>query len=1294
MRPARCGRCQSQFLFPGGVPVLTTIMAVAKRAFAGMTIVCIALVVCVRSGAQAPAGVFVDFTHPSGPPDPNKLDLIWHVDNLTGALTVKIPFPTTPQGGRGPKVPFSLLYNSASTVTLQTTTAYYIQSLAPQPDAQGSTIQTYSWAPGWVSGAVSSETGPVGPWTTSGSYIRSGYSSIPGGQACYNVDGSIVCGTYTAGCTLLGPYSYTAPDGSSHDMNLETGTLQGPPDQSAPPCGVTFAPAGSTSDGSALLTSANSVVYPDGSTDSSGAIEDTNGNQATLTKTGNIFAGTDSEGRTAFSTTLPVGAASVLPPGTYTVTTTGVTGVSEPYTITVINAPIGSYTMPHPVNAVGGSAGNLPDFNCPGTNVSCTTTQPVAGADVSFISSIELPDGQSSYKFTPDSVYGTVSMITFPTGGYVRFCYGVRAIGTTNYGSFNNVSTVAVTDVFLSAVPGTDPSASECQITGGSESHWKYADTPLTPPGPLTNTVTAPDGTTTKYTGVAWLSQTLDQFRMGRSPTWLETQRLVSNSTGTLVESVTTSYDSVVGSLPAQVITTTYDGGSPLQRQVQYKYDSFSNIVEEDESAFYSCSGSPCPAASTPPSGWMRKTFTTYGYQSKSSWLNAHIVNKPAQVLVTDGSGHPYALTVYGYDESNTGGAKGYSSHDDNLYPPGPVGLPRGNLTSEHRCSMLANSTAVTPQNAPSACANWLVTTHTYDLAGQRLSTTDAKGYTTSYSYTDVYVSDSPAKPTDAYPTTITYPNGATDGYTYYFFTGEAGTHTDWNLQVTSYGYADSLNRLKVVTDPATVDGTNGAGGASASGSVTYNYDDAPGAFSVSAATLMSGSTSLTRVTNYDGLGRVRNTQLLNAVAGGASTVDTTYDLLGRVFSVSNPYYSSSDPTYGVTYYCYDALSRKVFQVQPDNGTAALSCGGTPTFTSAQQWSYLANNTVAFKDENGNQWQRASDALGRLVKVLEPSGVSQSATMETDYSYDLLDNLIAVSQCGAACPATKAVNRQFSYDAVSRLLQSYNPEAGWTCYGTSGGAIPNGANCSSGYDGNGNLLFKTDGRGVVVNYHYDSLNRLLSKTYSNDANKTPSSCFQYDSTAVTDGKGRLSNAWTQSASAGVCASTPPSTGLWSRRSILAYDAMGRILSEQQCTPSNCTSGTPYAAKYTYDLAGNGIGSTNGITSTPVVNTLSLTNLFDQAGRQQGVLSNWMDPTHPSSLYSAQTATTEPCASSQAYPFAAFGGLLNATLGGGLTLNRSYDVRLRSTCEMGTGSLLTNATAASATATVTGEEQSK
>jgi hypothetical protein len=77
-----------------------------------------------QASAQLAPGTFADGAHPSGPPDPTKLDAIWQVDPLTGALTVKIPFPTTPTGGRGPTIPFALSYNSASTVTLQTLGTY------------------------------------------------------------------------------------------------------------------------------------------------------------------------------------------------------------------------------------------------------------------------------------------------------------------------------------------------------------------------------------------------------------------------------------------------------------------------------------------------------------------------------------------------------------------------------------------------------------------------------------------------------------------------------------------------------------------------------------------------------------------------------------------------------------------------------------------------------------------------------------------------------------------------------------------------------------------------------------------------------------------------------------------------------------------------------------------------------------------------------------------------------------------------------------------------------------------
>ena len=59
------------------------------------------------------------------------------------------------------------------------------------------------------------------------------------------------------------------------------------------------------------------------------------------------------------------------------------------------------------------------------------------------------------------------------------------------------------------------------------------------------------------------------------------------------------------------------------------------------------------------------------------------------------------------------------------------------------------------------------------------------------------------------------------------------------------------------------------------------------------------------------------------------------------------------------------------------------------------------------------------------------------------------------------------------------------------------------------------MASKTDARGLVTTYTYDVLNRMLSKTYSSDENKSVSSCFQYDVPSVTNGVGRLGAEWTQ-----------------------------------------------------------------------------------------------------------------------------------------------------------------------------------
>jgi YD repeat-containing protein len=61
-----------------------------------------------------------------------------------------------------------------------------------------------------------------------------------------------------------------------------------------------------------------------------------------------------------------------------------------------------------------------------------------------------------------------------------------------------------------------------------------------------------------------------------------------------------------------------------------------------------------------------------------------------------------------------------------------------------------------------------------------------------------------------------------------------------------------------------------------------------------------------------------------------------------------------------------------------------------------------------------------------------------------------------------------AETRTFTYDGLGRL-KSVQPESGTTAYA---------------YDAVGNLLTRTDARRVETSYSYDTLNRVLQKTYT------------------------------------------------------------------------------------------------------------------------------------------------------------------------------------------------------------------
>ena len=1160
-----------------------------------------------QSNAQAAPGVYADATHPAGPPDPTKLDSIWQVDPLTGSLSVTIPFTTTPAGGRGPKIPFTLHYNSASTVTLQSQGSYSvgipgILSITTTT-ALNNIVQQFRWSPT----PIGPTTGPVGPWTTSGPFLYSAVTTIPDQNYTETVGNINVNINAGSGCTIYGPYIYTDESGAAHDMNLEMTNIGSSNTNMAPPCSgqvsggafVPYGPTSATTDGSALATTWSqqigdttlngfppNILYPDGTqfylgtTVTGRTLEDSNGNQATFVKSGNTWTATDSLGRAAFTTTIPVGYPGQIPPGNYNVTTSGESGNSESYSLLFQTTSLGTFNMPNPIGGTLATAG-IRNLGFCLTSITCTTEfgiiQPTPGSTLPVLTQITLPDS-TQYLFTYDTTYGTISKIEFPTGGYVRFVWGIRG-DTGGYGAYWYISTLVVTEA--------------CTSTGsGSENCWQYNFPSYSTTSGLTSTVTAPDGSTTAYTGVPIFYTGPSLYQMAAAPSWKEASRLEYSSSRTLTKSVATTYASgYANGLPAQVATTLYDGPTPLQQYVQYAYDSYSNLVEKDESDFNACTGTPCPMPTTLPS-FLRKTLTSYVYANNQAWVTAHIVNKPYQVLVTDGSGNPYSLTTFTYDQSGQIGSApaGLSNYDYANF--GSLSLPRGNLTTESKC-ISGISATITNGSFTASCGSSWNTSYYYDGTGQLTQKVEGANLPTAPNWParTVYTW---GEQNNGFLTQVQQPDGNTDLYTYWPYIGAMKTHTDWNGQITNYDYTDPLNRIRSVTLPSTMDGTTGNAG---QGTTIYNYNDSAGDFWVQGKHTVDTAGTTTSVTKYyDGLGR-----LVSAVTAVPTTqcstgniqVQTTYDTMSRVSSTSNPYCSTSDLTYGITQFAYDALGRKIKTILPD---IAVNPQSFSTIT------YAGNATLTTDPFNGTttvQHIQQSDGLGRLTSVCEVSASSLSSVSgdtpsacgigvveipatgySTTYTYNPLGDMRSVNQHGLA--------RTFTYDNLSRLLTALNPEVGTDTYTYSNSSVA----CSPSADV---PCTRQDARGIVTSYAYDSMSRLTSKSYGTTL-PDPTSCYLYNMAVGTDPnpKGQLTAEWQQPQSAGSCGSSIPSNAVTVRiRS--NHDAMGRVGMDQQClTAANCSPTTTTGNfVYTYNLLGNPVQSNNGIAPSSRVGAMQV-----------------------------------------------------------------------------------------------------
>jgi YD repeat-containing protein len=946
------------------------------------------------------------------------------------------------------------------------------------------------------------------------------------------------------------------------------------------------------------------------------------------------------------------------------------------------------------------------------------------------LTSLVLPNGQQ-YTFTYDPIYGTLKSITYPSGGKIEYIWGKnpnaeRAIGSSSYvtnpGWANQSNetqqctyqfdTVALTDRYV-------------DFGSGQVLHQTYSYTTIFPPDPLntsfatkTTTVTTYDLTVSASQPVSIVTYTYGYplYNPGLMP-----QQYWQSFYGSTVP-VETSVDTFDGSghhlstamkswmtpnllLNSSTTTYTNTNAGSLTSGTNNIYDSHSwQRTEEYDCDFVSGNSISCG-----PTSFTRKT--TWGYQTypnlpPNQLNNFGILDESCQKIMYDGGGNRIAETDNYYDGGTalcgTPGTQSVSAvanlpagtHDETCYGMSTPGsscptqnnatVSRGNLTkSISRCF---SGSGICSQGDST-------TTYSYDETGQVTSMTDPRGKTTTYNFTDNYTGGSYGANTNARLTSVTDALGYTTSYAYDYSSGQLTRATDPNSQSTTYVYNDSFSRPTQANYP---DG----------GQTTISYNDSPPSPSVTTTRLLSSNPSSSIITTkvLDGMGHPVRT-ILSSDPSGPDYTDTTYYGTGQVHTVSNAYRSTSDPTYGTTTYAYDGLGRKVTAANPDNSIKQWCYNDVNTSAQTNCKSHASGSTgqwVDYADEKGNDWQQTTDGLGRLIAVNEPNGSSQSPSMETDYQYDLLNNLISVAQKGNGTTDAQRV-RTFTYDSLSQLLCANNPEnsnSSAPCPTTYNGYVAGTTGYS--YDPNGNLVSKIDARGITTTYAYDQLNRLLAKSYTNDPNGTPSSCYQYDQTAAnSNGIGRLWREWTQN---GACPAAPAS-GFWTKRSILNYDSMGRILNEQQYTPASQLSATPYyAPQYTYDLAGNLTSSTSGVSPTTTANVITtpagtpitFTYTIDGAGRLQTLTGNVISINGvplPATLFSPQPGPNTSCTSltAQYWPF---GGLMNATFGNGLALNRAYDNRMRTTCEIDTGTGATVATPGTATVTITGVEQSK
>jgi RHS repeat-associated protein len=750
-----------------------------------------------------------------------------------------------------------------------------------------------------------------------------------------------------------------------------------------------------------------------------------------------------------------------------------------------------------------------------------------------------LPDNRS-LRFRYNE-YGEVAEVELPTGGKVQYDYAYD--GQLPSGNSLSIET-RTTFHILSDVSDIDRAVvARRTYTNGTtlDANWSYDYRPQTAPNSVsypctevkatsaTGTLllsqrhfflaaqryintTSGDGTGYSLwsTGVEWCTESRDAANVvmrASEQDWSQ-RAAVSWSTYTQEQPANDNRvnesRSILDDGQVARVTTTYEPGVTYNNPIEVKEYDYGNTLKRTTTISY---------VTTNTTGGV-----TYNYRTDDA---IHLLSLPSQRSIIEG-GVERARTVYAYDnytpDANNATLLDYGAVTGHDSAYSGTKLTRGNATRVGSWEDTTNTT--------------LYSYSRFDVAGNVVSTKDARGNVSQVEYASTYVY--------AYPThTISAVPGAPYGSTtaletttaYDLQTGLVTSATDANNQVTTFEYDDPFHRLTKNVRPT--------GG----GWTTYEYTTSAYGDRVHVQSVLNSSGTLADSYQFsDGFGRTYRSFQYEGVdpSNVYLTTDTQYDALGRVRRVSNTYRSVSaagaiNPSGNWTTTAYDALGRVTSVMTPDNAVVTTSYSG---------------NQATVTDQAGKKRRSFTDAMGRLTQVIEdPNGLAY----QTDYLYDALNNLRKVTQ------GTQKQTRFFMYDSLSRLIRAKNPEQ--DVNGNLTGTDPVTGNTewvvSYAYDANGNLSFRTDARGVTSSYVYDSLNRNTEVNYSDGSNIRR----YYDGS--TNGRGRE---WASYRN--------PTNGTNSHTAIDGYDALGRVLARRQQFYYGSTWSAAYNVTRTYDLSGH------------------------------------------------------------------------------------------------------------------------